>query len=284
MNREKAEIVLAALDERHRVISPHYAELMGKFGELAINNVTLENLRQNSETCEANEKLLKAFGGLLPAPIYLSASADNQEHTFFVDTAQEARSIQSAIVWIRFPLQKKESRLAYYILGQKPIEPLKPRDPNLSLLLITSEYHGMDNKYASLYLANTWASEARSFENKANENLNSSFSAEQILGMYTQGSKTLALGYCEPDSIGLLTGSKRYPRNRQFYHRDVPIDELEKLDTLAFTDDFLIEYDVLDRLGELATIFGKMINLKSIIGSSTVETDDPMDKLLEPGN
>jgi hypothetical protein len=45
-------------------------------------------------------------------------------------------------------------------------------------------------------------------------------------------------------------------------------------------DEFLVEYDVLDRLSELATAFNKTKNLKQLIKHSIVEMNDPLDELV----
>jgi hypothetical protein len=293
MNKEQADLALAALAERHKAISPMYAELMGKFGELALNTATVDGLRQEEEVILANRGLIGTFIGELP-------HLEKDMKSFAVDTAQDARMLQASVIWAytaEYNGWHTSKITPYYILGSKPIQPNGRREPDTSLLLISA---GDDSHFTK---AETWSTELRAIEAAFDTTLAGTYSDEQLKSMFDAGTGKLNVGVSDTDSIVFFDKYKtsQYPRNRaklsseqkvankrkdRFSYRSVVgggplINTHCYLPNFSWSDETLVEYDVLDHMSDLATKFGKTEELKNLIIRCSIEPKDPMDKLLE---
>ena len=309
MNREQAEIAKAVIDVRDRSMSPHYEELMGRFGELALNNIQTERLRQEPEVRANNEALVREFLDLL-----LQADPNTRYKAFVVPTAQEARLIQSSVLFMHGAASEeyhlhdadRSARVPLYLLGTKP-------NVNISIftqgklpdvLLLTARAFG-DHEFRIL---GTWWPELRAIEDKQIAIETSWYSEEQIKEMFNEKAQQLLVGAFDEDSMTFEQQTRdinrSYPKRKR--ERLTPAQRVahkvskyghvitggpmvnwhntnfnpEERDC-SFTDDFLVNYCVLEHMGDLATKFGLLEDLKSIIDRHTIDLIDPMDNLLE---
>lgn len=300
MNQEQASTLISALKERHEIVSPRYAELMSKFGSLALSGVALENLRQNTEREEANQHLVNSFiENLIPlSPDSRYYPADN---TFEAQTVQEAKLIQSFVIWGEQQGNwRQRQSVPYIIIGHKTIVPKKTGGPDISLLLARTFNNDRHPTYHSVEVFDTFSIEYGAIKDNINRTLNTPYSDDQIKQMFDKDKKRLMVHQLTPGSVLFSLDLNYLPdrlpkkrkqlssseiisvKRRDSWHKFTDGLIMKSRGTLeALSDETLLDYDVYDHLGELATAFGKTDMLKNLITESVINHQDPLNRLIE---
>lgn len=264
-------------------------------------------LRREPEIRRANESLVRNFVEQLP-----QATVGGQQRAFVANTAQEARMIQSSALFM-YGAAGEEHHLSgasysdiapAYLIGTKPnpAEQLMSDLPDVLLLMV--EAYGDHN----FRILGTWWPELHAIEDRQAALEGSGYKDGQVRKMFHEKTGNLVVDAFEPDSIAFrqhtLDLNRGYPKRRRnrltteqkIAHRtswsepgirggpiinwhNTNFDKNER--ECTFTDDFLLSFGVLEKLGDLATKFGQKDQLKTVIDSHTVDFIDPMDQLLE---
>ena len=300
MNQQEAATLKSALEERHKIISPLYADLMSDFGSLALSSVTLENLQQNVEIEEVNKDLVYNFVEAVLPDLRKGAGS------FEVSTVQEAKLIQSFVMWgiVQTGSWRERGKTPYVMIGHKPIVPKKEGESNMSLLMMRPNdgigFYGRKVDDYVVDVFDTFSAEYDAILDNITNTLSTPYTDDEVKRMFREHSKKLIVTDWSPGSVEfelnqLYYGGK-YPKKREQLSQADKISVkrrnswnnfkggliLNKRGTLSnLSEEILLEYDVYDRLGEIASAFDKMDVLKKLIDKSVTNFQDPLDSLIE---
>jgi len=301
MNKEQASTLISALEERHKIISPLYADLMSDFGSLALSGVALENLQQNVEREQANRQLVDSFIGSL-FPLQHESRYSERRDSFEVKTVQEAKLIQSFVLWGEKQQGGWELRetVPYILIGHRTTVPKKAGAPDMSVLLARTIGDREYPSYHAVEIFDTFSTEYEAIKDNIDRTLNAPYSDDQIKEMFDKHMRTLIISQTTPGSVlfsldqGYLPATLPRKRNQLSSSEKISVKRRNSwnkftgglimkssgpLETLS--DETLLNYDVYDHFGELGTAFGKTDMLKKLITESVINDQDPLDKLIE---
>jgi len=293
MNKEQIDALTAALDEQHSIISPFYAELMGRFGSLVLeDSISLEKLQQGTEREEANRQLVDEFISILPT-VTSVPNRDTYDHlrgytdTFMSHTAQEAKLLQAFVLWgwsVHGDYNMADS--AYFVIGHKRESHKKAGDPDMSMLLVRPVID-KDGHYPILK-AETFKKVYDGIRANIDSTLITSYTDKQLKQMYAKETKKLEINRRQSPGSAVFNDTympKKNPKNlidRMGLLRDGSNLPIAFRGTVgALSDENLVEYDVFNHVGELATVFGKQDELKDLLSKSIVDLKDPLEARLE---
>lgn len=272
-------------------VSPEYDQLRQRLvGHLAANGVQIDQLRANEAQLASNFDLVSGFMGLLPhsdSRFYRSS----QTNDFEASDAHTARQVHANIVWLNEKADYSDRRgttSPYYIIGRRgdaSHEYDYGRGPVTHLLLFSA--YDSDRPLKTITV---WQNEFEIMEKAATEAMYNEFTPDELRSMFDPDTGNLCL-FKRPDSIATAL-SDSHILQIQSRFRDITTEVAKKgmkakihgggyTKQTRITDRTLAEFDVFSHLNRLATAFGNISELDTLLKNYAQSIPkDPLDAII----